>query len=289
MTAENEFKTPPGRIVQGSLYEPQTTDIKGVRLKFKSGPKAGEDRDSYYFAIAISKGKEEHWSETTWGSIIWGYVHAHYANKVPRDFTWKVDDGDNEEPNSKEIRNCDREGFPGNWILRLANNNPPQIWNRELTAQIIEKNAINPGDWIEVFASMDINDEPGNKQSIFLNHRIIRFNSYGPRIQFARDPKSVGFDGEVMGSVTPLSADASESAPRATVNKTTPPPAKPGVKVEPHTKILDTAPKPPSKVAPKPPVRPVNKMTDAAEYTYEEYLASGWTDADLIEQGLMTP
>ena len=43
----------------------------------------------------------------------------------------------------------------------------------------------------------------------------------------------------------------------------------------------------PQRSAPKPPSAPAKVMTANAEYTYEEYIKEGWTDADLIEQGLM--
>jgi len=43
------------------------------------------------------------------------------------------------------------------------------------------------------------------------------------------------------------------------------------------------APAPPAAPAPK----PAKVMTDAAEGTYDAYIAAGWTDADLIANGLM--
>jgi hypothetical protein len=284
----NEFTTPPGRIVQGSLYEPITVDINGNKLIFKTGKNKGEERVSYYFALAIPKNNEKHWTETEWGKKIWFFVHNHYQNKTPRDFTWKVDDGDSTVPNSNDVKNCDREGFPGNWILRLSNGFPSPIWDFDLEKRILEEDFVNPGDWVEVNVLMAINDKPNSKQSVFLNHRVIRFNSYGERIQFTnKDPKSCGFTGSMIGSQSPMpTTNAQHAEFNANISNPQTPPL-------PYPEILDpknsSIPMPP--IVPPPPIIPNNKkeMTAKANFTYEQYIQNGWTDELLIQNGLVLP
>ena len=65
------FTTPVGRLLMGSLYNPQTTDMEGNPLVIRSGPNAGQPKVQYFFAVGIPKGLETHWSQTPWGQLIW--------------------------------------------------------------------------------------------------------------------------------------------------------------------------------------------------------------------------
>ena len=49
------FISPVGRIVQGSMHKPKTTDINGLPLVYKTGASAGQPRVEYYFGLAIAK------------------------------------------------------------------------------------------------------------------------------------------------------------------------------------------------------------------------------------------
>ena len=46
---------PIGRLVDGSIYVPQTTDANGQPLVTKTGPNAGQPRQNVYFSVAIPK------------------------------------------------------------------------------------------------------------------------------------------------------------------------------------------------------------------------------------------
>ena len=62
MTEAVNILTPPGRLVQGSLYKGSTQDAEGNPLIVKTGPNAGQSRVDYFFAVAIPKGSETHWN-----------------------------------------------------------------------------------------------------------------------------------------------------------------------------------------------------------------------------------
>lgn len=271
----NLFTTPVGRIVQGSLYDPQTKDATGKPIVDKQG----EPSQKYYFALAIIKGNEPHWNQTQWGAIINQFVNTQFAGRIPPGFTYKVDDGDSTIPNEKGHKNCDREGFPGNWILKLSSVYAPQIYKSVGSdlSQWLDADAINPGDYVQVRVHMAIRLVHPNP-TLFLNPTMVCFNSYGTRIAIraAEDVADVGFGAPVVGSMTPPAspafAAAVSSAPAAYVPPVTP--------VVPHTQILAAAPPP---AAP-----PARMMTaKAGGLTYEQYIAAGWTDALLIQHGMM--
>ena len=104
--AKVTITSPVGRYVQGSLYEPDTTDDDGNLLVFKKGADAGKPRISFFFALAIPKNPgETHWNQTDWGKQIFAVGHAaHPAVAQSPTFAWKIEDGDSVIPNTKARR-----------------------------------------------------------------------------------------------------------------------------------------------------------------------------------------
>jgi hypothetical protein len=289
--------TPVGRLVQGSLYEPQTTDPEGRQLVVKQGPNAGKPRVDYYFGLAIAKGKEKHWSETIWGQIIWNVGHAAFPNghaDLPT-FAWKIQDGDSTVLNKVGRRNCDREGYPGHWVLNFTSGFAPGIYNEDGTKTITEKDFINLGDYIQVYGN--VNDNESTQQpGVFLNHSMVAFSRYGNRIILGPDPKLVGFgkspipegalsvppDGRfnpasvplipaLPNNLTPLNIP---NVPVPQANHNTP--VQPSNVPVPHINILN------------PPMPKHRIMTaEAKGHSYEEWAAAGWSDEQLIQHGMM--
>ena len=105
MSTRTDILTPAARLVQGSLYKPNTTDAEGKPLVNKSGPNIGQPRVEFYFAVAIPKGGEQHWSQTAWGAVILGVGREAFpqAHQAPT-FAWKVKDGDSTVPNRRGKR-----------------------------------------------------------------------------------------------------------------------------------------------------------------------------------------
>ena len=96
-----ELTTPLGRLVAGSLYKANDKDWQGNPLTTKTGANAGKSRSEFFFALAIPKGAEQHWSQTLWGQEIFNCACAGFPNGEPQrpDFAWKITDGDSQVPN----------------------------------------------------------------------------------------------------------------------------------------------------------------------------------------------
>ena len=138
MAQNQTLLTPAARLVGGSLYEGQTTDSKGVPLVVKTGPNKGQPREDFYFGVAIPKGTEQHWAHTDWGRSIHGVGAAAFphASQMPT-FSWKITDGDSQVPNAKGQRPCDREGYPGHWVLHFSSGYAPRVYNKDGSQQIV--------------------------------------------------------------------------------------------------------------------------------------------------------
>lgn len=286
MSNRKELLTPVGRLVQGSLYEPQTTDAENKPLTVRTGPNQGQPRVEYYFALAIEKGTERHWAETPWGALVWAVGHAGFPNGQAdaSTFAWKIVDGDSTIPNRVGKKPCDREGYPRHWILNFNSGFAPGIYTDDGSQQILEPNFINLGDYIQVYGS--INDNGSLQQpGVFLNHSMIAFSRYGTRIILGADPKSVGFGKSPIpsGALTMPPEGRFNPAPvsslvNSPISPVIPPvPSSPPV---PHYGILTPS-------VPSVPVRVM--LSPAGNHTYEQLIANGWTDALLVQHGMMAP
>lgn len=273
MSQKLNLTSPVGRIVDGSLYNPQTTDAEGKPMVVKTGINAGQPRVNYYFALAIEKHPgETHWSQTDWGKQIYALGVADFSTVAQSpSFAWKIEDGDSQTPNKKGRKNVDREGYPGHWILKLSGGFAPKIYQQENGGyvQVVQKDFCKAGYFVEVAFSVEGN-RSSSQPGVYLNHGIICFRGYGQEISFGADVASAGFG----QSPLPMGASAiplSGTTPMSTPMTVTPSPAFHQV--------------PPAPI-PAPP--PVHTMSDAAGgVPYEAYIAQGWTDAMLIENGLM--
>ena len=307
MSKREDILFPIGRFVMGSMYEPQTEDADGKPLVIKTGDKKGESTVRYFFGVAIPKGAETHWAYTEWGAKLWAIGHAGHAQagQLPA-FAWKVKDGDSQVPNKKGNKPCDQPGHKGHWVLSFSSAYPPKIVNSDGSASILEKDAVKPGYYIQVYGSVQYNDSTQNP-GIYLNHSLVSFQAYGEEIHFGVDPKKVGFGGALpqgaaaapVGGMTtppaglpppPAAAPVPPAAPAAPVA----PPAAPVVPaaptaVQPSAGFVPAAgavPPPPA-AAPAPPAAGPVMTAAAGATTYAQYIAAGWTDAQLRANGLM--
>ena len=282
------FTTPVGRLVAGSLSKGQTTNAEGAPLVFKSGADIGKPRVDFFFALAIPKGSEQHWSQTEWGTKIWTQGHGAFPNVAssPK-FAWKVTDGDSQIPNTKGKKPCDREGYPGHWVLNFSSGFAPRLFRQNGAAfePITNAEEIKIGYYVQVNGDVDGNgsqQQPG----VYINHSMVCFSAFGAEIAVGPDASSAGF------GAAPLPAGAS-ATPIGGFNP--PPPSVPLPAAPPaFTPVTPQAPVvpnpafllPPVSVAPPP--KPVRVMTAAANgATYDQLIGAGWTELLLVEYGMM--
>jgi len=221
-----EILFPVGRLVGGSLYQGNSKDDKGQPLVYKSGKNAGQPRTSYSFGVAFKKGPEQHWNATPWGQQIYAEAQKTAATTYQgRFFAWKVTDGDSTEPNKKGNKPCEREGYPGHWVVWFSGNFPPMIYNANGTERILEADAVKPGYFVQVFGNTEFNannDSPG----MYLNYNLVAFSAYGTEIQLSTGPDaaSVGFGGQLPEGASTAPAAGMSAPPAAQTQQTPPPP-----------------------------------------------------------------
>lgn len=304
MSQKLSLLSPVGRIVRGSLYDPQTTDMDGRPLVIKSGPNVGQARVDFSFSLAIPKTPGvNHWAYEPWGAKIWEVGHAAYpAQASLPGFAWKIIDGDDTTPSMKSKPPgkcpCDNEGYKGHWVIRFSGGFAPKIYQEDGKGgwlQLVQKDQVKPGSYVEV--SFTVEGNTGQSPGVYVNHSMVCFRGYGPEIQFGPNVADVGFGKAALpagASPTPLASatpmPALPNAPGAAPAPSYAPPAA----VMPNTGFINP-PGAPGAVAmpPVPPVAPVavtpvRQMTAAAQgIPYEAYLAKGWTDATLVQHGMM--
>lgn len=309
MSQKVNITSPVGRIVMGSLYDPNTTDAEGKPLVVKTGPNAGQPRVNYFFALAIPKNPgETHWAQTAWGQQIWNVGNQAFPNIAQSPaFAWKIEDGDSQIPNKKGRKPCENEGWKNHWILKFSGGFAPKVYQQEGAGyvQAMQKDFVKPGYFVEVAFSVEGNGSQ-SQPGVYLNHSMVCFRAYGQEIQFGPDVSSAGF------GAAPLPAGASMTPPAGAIPMPSAPaavapavPAMPApgaapIPVTPNPAFVQVPPPVAAAapvamgvpnvpvVPPAAPATPVHQMTPAANgIPYEAYIAQGWTDAQLIQNGLM--
>lgn len=319
--AKIDILTPVGRLIAGSFYRANTQDAEGKPLVSKSGPNIGQPRIEYYFMVAVPKGGEQGWWQTPWGQLIYNVGATAFPQACQSlDFAWKVKDGDSTKPNKKGKRPCDMEGAKGCWLLGFTSGYPPEVTRENGNVKMPDEGAVKLGHFVQVFGNITDNGSQ-SQPGVFLNHSKVNFTAFGPEIFTGVDPATVGFGQNVVlpagATMTPPGMAAMPGAgmpallpgmpamgmPAPGAAPMTPMTAHPGmpgspihmaagampspVAVQPHPGFLApvvAAPPVPAAIAAPPRAR---QMTAAAQGPYEQYIAAGWTDAVLVQHGLM--
>lgn len=285
MSENISITTPVGRLVQGSLYKGQSLDAEGKPLVNKTGPNAGQPRVDYFFALAVQKEAETHWAQTEWGKQIWDVGHKSFPGGQAQHptFAWKITDGDSTIPNKRGRKPCDREGYRGHWVMSFSSGYAPKIFNANGTAPVLEPDAVKLGYYLQVAANVAGNGSQ-SQPGIYLNHSMVAFSGYGPEITLGPDPSSVGF------GQAPLPAGAT-AAPVGAFGTATPPVAAPlpaPAQAAPPSVAQAAPPPPPLPVQPNPAFVTGRVMLPPANgATYDQMVAAGWTDALLVQHGMM--
>jgi hypothetical protein len=170
--------TPLGRLVQGSLFVPNTKNMDGQPLVDKKGNPTVQ----YFIALAIEKVNPDIGPLLAEMQNSAGQ-HWPSGESTKSGFSWKIIDGDTR---------TDKEGFSGCWVLKFSSIFAPTVYEDGGTTTITQPDRIKRGDYVRVAGNY-----VGNKSTIspgmFLNLSMVEFKGYGEEIK-------TGPTGEVFGA-----------------------------------------------------------------------------------------
>lgn len=287
-----EITTPVGRLVGGHPMNsnPAVDDRTGQ-------PKLQADgvtpRTEVYLGVAIPKAGETHWNQTTWGALIHQQAAADWPNgeyNAPA-FAWKIVDGDSQVPNKRGRKPCEREGYPGHWVLNLATGLPIKCYHAgryDPTQQIQNKVEIKPGDYCRVLVTCRGNN-PSQSPGVYLNPSLFELTRAGVEIVLDTGPSASDAFGGSAPQLPPGAQVDTAVAPPAVPQPTAPavptaqPSAAPPVQqpVTPAPDFLNppgAAPAPQPAAAPPPAApEPVRYLLNGQAYTEAQLTGAGWS------------
>jgi hypothetical protein len=237
---KTRFTTGVGRLVQGSVDEPQTKDAQGNLRVVKTGPNVGQPNPQFFIAVAFPKADPQGEFAAFW-QILCQQAAADFPALFPQgptgqsvhpQFSFKVIDGDGLDQNAKP--NSDKEGFAGHWVVRFASAYPPRCFHAGRYAaheQIQEKGAIKRGYYVRVSGTVDGNANT-QRPGLYLNLDMVELSAYGPEITSGPDASQAFAGGPAAlppgASATPVGAPAAPGAPALPGNAAPGAPALPG-------------------------------------------------------------
>jgi hypothetical protein len=284
--------TPVGRIVQGDLAKAQPVLDNAGKPKLTHD---GKPMIQHFIALAIPKTPgHKHWGETDWGKQVWDEGFRSHPNFAPHPtFSWKIEDGDSAVPNKNGKKNVEREGFPGHWILKLRSGFLPKTYTTVgwvpdgSNPPAIPAEGIRCGYYAQVNCSVAGNTGPS--PGVYINPNMVALSGYGEEIIAGPDASEAGFGAAPLppgASATPLGG----FAPAAPV---VPGGASVSVPFAPPTPTTTTspsnvpAPVNPAFLAPPPPPAAKQLTAKANGASYADLIKAGWTDALLVQHGMM--
>lgn len=280
---------PVGRMIGGSVYKaaPKLDNFGKPKLNADGTPAT-----AFNFGVAIPKKGEQHWSQTPWGALIVAEGQRAYPSLYQNPtFAWKIKDGDSTAPNKNGKIMREQEGCAGNWIIWFSQTWAPKLVTDKGQVPLIEPEAVVPGYYVEVFASV-VGNAPSPSPGVYLNPMAVNRVAYGERMaSVSVDTTSVGFGQNVAlppgASLTPVGGGFTPPAPSQAAQPSVGgfhpyPAATPQAQVAP-------APNPAFLAIPAVPAAPPAKQmtAKAGGATYEQMIGGGWNDALLIQHGYM--
>ena len=229
---------PEGRIVTGHPMKA----FGRVNDKTKQAviDKDGKQYMDYNFGVAIPKVAGQDWKQSEWGAQIvaeaqhpvYGWANGEINSPV---FSWKVVDGDSNIPNRKGNKNCDKEGFPGHWVVFFSTIIPfPCYHNGHYQPHecIQNADAIKRGDYVRTYVSVKAN-KPSETPGVYINPIMVSLDRVGePMASSApvHDAAAI-FGGGVAAPTAPAAQPATAPVAPAPVvpahDLVTPPPVAP--------------------------------------------------------------
>lgn len=291
-----EITTPVGRMVGGHpmIQRANKDDNTGLPKMQKDGVTPSM---STYVGLAIPKGTEQHWNQTEWGAAIWNEALAAWPNgefQQPT-FSWKIVDGDSQIPNKKMKKPCDREGYPGHWVIQASTGlGAVKCYNvgkyNPLTDLIQQKEMIKPGDYARLVLSVKGNDST-QTAGLYLNPSIFELYQPGQAIILENEPDAAGTLGAVQGQL-PANALVDNNIPAPAAMGQPPATGMPAPMGQPAAMAAAAipgaaAPAQPG-IAPAAPIAPATDLlqpqmylVDGVQYTGEQLMGFGWNSQQI--------
>lgn len=285
MSEKTKFITPVGRLVAGDLWTARTEDFQGNPLTTKTGANQGQPRQEYFIALAIPKNHPE-WPafRATMEQVAkTGFPNMFDAqgNCLRQNFAWKFVDGDSQALNLNNVRPCDKEGYPGNWVLSMATGIAIGVVDQNLRTILPESKAVKCGDYVRVSGMLGPNGIAQNP-GLYVNPSFVQFSHQGEEIMRGMDA-ATAFGGAALPP-PPQGANTNpgpslQSLDVAQGNPTAPAPV---TSTPSPVAAAPTAPVTPAHDFLNPPVTEVEKFAyQGVEYTREQLRGFGWTDAQI--------
>lgn len=295
-----KFTAPTGRMVWGDAFKPEP--VMDDLTKQPKRDAAGEVMMETAFGVAYAK------NDPAWPAFreqlkaadraAWPQFHGPDGNVLPGvNFADKITDGDSHNKKGQP-RAREGNGYAGCWVVKYATRFSPTVFRHDGTQWVQETNpaALQPGDYVQVSGSTQSNNST-QSPGMYRNVDMVAIVGKGVPIVRAVDP------GAAFGAAPPPLPPGASHVPQAppvplpaamppsVAPALTPPAPAPGYGAYAAPPAAPAAPLPPPVPAapPAPPPSPARHMTPAAgATTYEQYIAAGWSDAQLIQAGFMT-
>jgi hypothetical protein len=306
-----ELLTCIARLVQGSMTLQTKNDMQTGKPKLDEH---GQPIKECFFAIAIEKTNprvnELFAAMTATARAEFPHLFDAAGNCTHPQFAWKFQDGDGKDTTGKSVG--DKAGFAGHWIFKLATRYPPKCYRAgayDPAQQLQDPDSIiKRGHFVRVNINIAGNgvkaDDRVNKPGLYLSPNLVEWVAFGPEITSGPDASKVLGAAPVAAealpagaSATPVGAPAASGVPGAALA----PPPMPGAASGPPVGAAPPLPPAaavagppiPGAVAAPPPPPPVQQgkvmLPAALGASYEAMIAAGWTDAALIQHGMMAP
>ena len=264
-----KFVTPVGRLVGGGFFDLNTKDQDGRDLDPK--------KYNWWVGLAFPKTAANWWEEQgELGAVFQAILKAANAYYVAGEtqqptFAWKISNGD-------DPKFAGRQGYPGHWIIGFSRNvaiDACPVYNAAFQP-VIDKNLAKKGYYYRISGSTSANEAKGLQAGVYINMDMAQLLYAGEEIISGPAPASVfgaapamPAGATVIGAPAPVAAPAPTAAPVAAPAPTAAPVAAPAPTAAPVA-------------------APVKVMTEkAAGATYEQFVAQGWSDQAMVEQGYM--
>ena len=304
----DQFLTGTGILVSGDPFRANTTGFQGVELK--------NGREEYFCAVAFPKDQpaatrfDELYALMQQEAAKHKYAASYQATQWVG-FHWKMEDGD-------APQNVAKPGWKGCWVIKFKNGFQPQVFDVDQSAvpspyndtigpdgkkvqQLKGAHTFPCGHYVRVLCSIKCNDSAPPQSGIYINFHMIQRVGYGTPIVSGPDYTSIlnqapaaaltGMSTMPVGGSAPAMG-AQPGMPPAAGAMPGLPGATPAAPATPGAGLPPTAPAPAAAPA-VPPAAPVvegpQSRMIATDYTYDQYIASGWTEEALVANGKMQP